>query len=112
MHRQLCAAAALAVASWSLGGAASAQSAVPAADDVGECATVTASARLYYAGYKHVVTLGNHCPRAVSCEVWTNVDPTPHFTLTAKPGESAEVITRVGSPSRDVQAGKVCHFAG
>ena len=73
---------------------------------------MTASARLYYAGYNHVVTLANHCQRAVSCEVWTNVDPTPHFMLRAKPGESTETITRVGSPSREVQAGKLCHVAG
>src|SRR3954453_1685516 len=92
--------------------AAIATPAQPLTDAVGECASVTASARLYYAGYNHVVTLANRCQRAVSCEVWTNVDPTPHFTLSAKPGESTETITRVGSPSRAVQAGKLCRFAG
>jgi len=112
MHRQLIAVAALVFGSASLSGAASAGAAEPLADGVGECASVTASVRMQAVGYNHIVTLANHCQRAVSCEVWTNVDPTPHLTLKAKPGESAETITRVGSPSRDVQAGKLCHFEG
>jgi len=77
-----------------------------------ECAVVSASARLQAYGYAHVVTLTNHCARAVSCEVWTDVDPSPHYTLTAKAGQSAEVITRNGSPARAVQAGKQCRLAG
>ncbi|MEO6602397.1 MAG: hypothetical protein ABIQ16_21125 [Polyangiaceae bacterium] len=76
-----------------------------------DCASVTASTRLQATGYAHVVTLANHCSRAVSCEVWTDVDPSPRYTLSAKPGETAETITRAGSPSRVVQAGKSCHFA-
>ena len=91
---------------------ASAGGAEPLADGVGECASVTAGTRLNAVGYNHVVTLANHCTRAVSCEVWTNVDPSPHLTLRAKAGETAEVVTRLGSPSRDVQAGKACHFEG
>jgi hypothetical protein len=89
--------------------ATSARSAEPLADAVGDCAAVTASVR-YSVGYTHVVTLSNHCERAVSCEVWTNVDPSPHLTVRAKPGESAAVVTRIGSPSRDVSAGKSCHY--
>jgi hypothetical protein len=77
-----------------------------------DCASVTASVRLQATGYAHVVTLANHCSRAVSCEVWTDVDPSPHYTLSAKSGETVETITRAGSPSRVVQAGKSCHFAG
>jgi len=77
---------------------------------VGDCAQVTASARYTGIGYMHVVTLTNGCQRTVTCEVWTNVDPTPHHVLQAKPGKSAEVIVRGGSPSREVQAGKQCHF--
>ena len=76
-----------------------------------ECASVTASVRLQAYGYAHVVTLANHCQRSVSCEVWTNVDPSPHLSLSAKPGQTAETVTRSGSPSRDVQAGKLCRFA-
>ncbi len=73
-----------------------------------ECASVNASTRLEAYGYTHVVTLANHCSAPVSCEVWTNVDPSPHVTLHAKAGESVETVTRRGSPSRDVQAGKLC----
>lgn len=75
-----------------------------------DCARVTAEARNYGYGYNHVLTLSNQCQRAVSCEVWTNVDPTPHLKLDAKPGQSASIIARVGSPSRNVQAGKSCKF--
>lgn len=74
------------------------------------CATVRAGVRMQAYGYAHVVTLANRCQRAVSCEVWTNVDPLPRYTLQAKPGESVEVITRNGSPAREVQAGKRCGF--
>jgi hypothetical protein len=76
-----------------------------------DCASVSASARPQAYGYTHVVTLVNHCSRAVSCEVWTDVDPSPRYTLSAKSGETVETITRAGSPSRAVQAGKVCHLA-
>jgi hypothetical protein len=82
----------------------------PSPQQVDDCASVTASARYMPPGYAHVVTLNNACQRAVSCEVWTDVDPSPHLTLAAKPGKSAEVITRRGSPATAVQAGKVCHF--
>ena len=75
-----------------------------------DCAKVVAEARNYAYGYNHVVTLSNQCQKAVSCEVWTNVDPTPHLTLAAKPGQSSSVVTRVGSPSRVVQAEKNCRF--
>ena len=77
---------------------------------VGDCASVTATARSKAIGYTHIVTLNNGCQRAVSCEVWTDVDPTPHLTLEAKPGKSAEVIVRNGSPASEVHAGKLCHF--
>jgi hypothetical protein len=77
---------------------------------VGECAQVSASARAKAIGYTHVVTLTNTCQRAVSCEVWTDVDPTPRHVLEAKPGKSAEVIARNGSPASEVHAGKACHF--
>ena len=77
-----------------------------------ECASVTASTRLEAYGYSHVVTLTNHCSAPVSCEVWTNVDPSPHVTLRAKVGETVETVTRRGSPSRDVQAGKQCRLGG
>jgi hypothetical protein len=75
-----------------------------------DCASVTAHASYRGSGYAHVVTLTNHCQSAVTCEVWTTVDPSPHVSLHAKPGETVETITRIGSPSSDVQAGKQCRF--
>ena len=36
---------------------------------VGDCASVTASASFKGDGYRHVVTLSNSCQQAVSCEV-------------------------------------------
>ncbi|HEY1535972.1 MAG TPA: hypothetical protein VGF76_18260 [Polyangiaceae bacterium] len=75
-----------------------------------DCAAVTAYASYRGSGYSHLVTLINHCQSAVTCEVWTNVDPSPHVTLHAKPGETVETITRIGSPSSDVQAGKQCRL--
>ncbi len=80
-----------------LAASAVAQAAPPArdgaADDL-DCAKVSAEARNYAYGYNHVVVLSNQCQRPVSCEVWTNVDPTPHLTLEAKPGRTASVVTR------------------
>jgi hypothetical protein len=75
-----------------------------------DCAAVSAHASYRGSGYAHVVTLTNHCQSAVTCEVWTNVDPTPHVALHAKAGETVETVTRIGSPSSDVQAGKQCRF--
>ena len=83
---------------------------VAAADGSTDCASVTAHASYRGAGYAHLVTLTNHCQSAVTCEVWTNVDPSPHVSLHAKPGETVETITRIGSPSSDVQAGKQCRL--
>jgi len=94
------------VACLSLAGTAAAD----APQQVGDCAQVSASARFKAIGYTHVVTLNNACQRAVSCEVWTDVDPTPHHVLEAKPGKSAEVIVRNGSPASEVHAGKSCRF--
>jgi hypothetical protein len=84
---------------------------VAAADGAStDCASVTAHASYRGSGYSHLATLTNHCQSAVTCEVWTNVDPSPHVSLHAKPGETVETITRIGSPSSDVQAGKQCRF--
>ena len=77
---------------------------------VGDCAVVTASASFKGDGYRHIVTLTNTCQRSVACEVWTDVDPTPHHQLQAKPGKSAEVVIRNGSPASAVRADKICHF--
>lgn len=79
-------------------------------EQVAECAAVVASARFIGDGYRHIVTLTNNCRQTVTCEVWTNVDPSPHYTLQANPGKSAEVIVRNSSPATGVQAGKACRF--
>lgn len=106
MKRAMRVACALALAS--AGAALFAGSA--AGQGAADCASVTASTRLEAYGYSHVVTLSNHCAAPVSCEVWTNVDPSPHVTLRANVGETVETVTRRGSPSRDVQAGKLCRL--
>lgn len=74
------------------------------------CATVTAGVRLQAYGYAHVLTLLNQCKRAVSCEVWTDVDPNPHLQLRANAGQSAEIVSRYGSPAREFRAGHQCQF--
>jgi len=82
----------------------------PQQQNANECAKAEASARYVGYGYTHVVTLKNGCTRAVTCELWTDVDATPRATVHVAPGESAEVVTRRGSPSRDVVASKTCSF--
>jgi hypothetical protein len=75
-----------------------------------QCAQVSASVRMEAYGFTHLVSLRNGCDRAVSCEVWTDVDPSPHHALRAAPGETQELITRRGSPAREVSAGSSCHY--
>jgi hypothetical protein len=74
------------------------------------CVEVKASARAEAYGYTHLVTLRNGCDKSVVCEVWTDVDPTPRYTLRARPGETDETRTRAGSPSREVNAQFACHY--
>jgi hypothetical protein len=83
-----------------------AASAVQTAND---CAQVQASARYVGYGYTHVVTLKNTCNKAVECALWTDVDP-ERTTLQADAGQTAELVTRRGSPSREVTAYKSCSF--
>ena len=74
------------------------------------CAVVTASVRSEAFGYKHVVTLRNGCDRPVECQVWTDVDPEPRTAMRAAPGETSEIVTRIGSPASAVSASKECRF--
>lgn len=74
------------------------------------CALASGSVRMEAYGYTHVVTLKNGCTRTVECALWTDVDPEPRTTVTATPGRSAEIITRRGSPAREVTAFKTCRF--
>jgi len=75
-----------------------------------QCARVSAGVRMEAYGYTHVVSLRNECDRPVSCEVWTDVDPTPHQQLRAAPGETQELVVRRGSPAREVNAGSSCQY--
>jgi hypothetical protein len=82
----------------------------PAVKTPGNCAQVTAGTRMEPFGFTHVVTLRNGCDKPVTCDVWTDVDPTPRQTLSAAPGESVDVVTRIGSPASAVTAFKECRF--
>jgi hypothetical protein len=83
----------------------------PTAEPVAnDCAVVTASASYVAYGYNHIITLTNSCKKAVECAVWTDIDPEPRTTLRLLPGESSELVTRRGSPARDVTAFKQCTF--
>jgi hypothetical protein len=81
---------------------------LPPAQQISRCAVVRAEARMEAYGFSHVVVLENGCGVPVSCEVWTDVDPSPRASLDAPPGGRAEVLSRRGSPSRDVTAFKEC----
>lgn len=82
----------------------------PAVQSANECARVQASARYVGYGYTHVVTLKNTCAQTVECALWTDVDPEPRTTVQVDAGQTAEVVTRRGSPSREVTAFKACSF--
>lgn len=98
------------IAWWAAGLCFASTAAADSPQPVADCAQVTASARFKGDGYRHVVTLSNQCQQSVSCEVWTDVDPSPHHTLQANPGKTAEVIVRNGSPATAVRAEKLCRY--
>lgn len=74
------------------------------------CAVARGSVRMEAYGYTHVVTLENGCTKSVECALWTNVDPEPRKGVRAAPGERIEIITRRGSPAREVTALKSCQY--
>jgi hypothetical protein len=80
------------------------------AQDPNQCTKAEATARWIGIGYTHGVTLHNGCERPVACTLWTDVDPEPKQSVQVKPGESADVVTRRGSPARAVTAFKDCSF--
>jgi hypothetical protein len=82
----------------------------PMAQDPNQCSQATAEARWVGYGYTHSVTLRNGCQRAVACTLWTDVDPEPKQSVQVAPGESESVVTRRGSPSRELSAFKNCTF--
>jgi hypothetical protein len=96
------------IGSLSLSGAVLADGVTPV--PVERCTEVRASTRTEAYGYTHVVTVHNRCNKPVVCDVWTDVDPTPKVTLRVAPSESAEIVTRRGSPAREVSAGSQCRY--
>jgi hypothetical protein len=62
------------------------------------CVRYWAEAR-YTVGYDHLVYVANGCPAAMSCVVWTDVNPVGQ-SVVVRPEESAVVLTFRGSPSR------------
>lgn len=79
----------------------------PSADS---CVVARGSTRWEAYGYTHIVTLENGCTKSVECALWTNVDPEPRKGVRAAPGERIEIITRRGSPAREVTALKSCQY--
>jgi hypothetical protein len=73
------------------------------------CTQVTGSVISEAYGYKHVVSVRNGCDKPVECQVWTDVDPTRNV-VQANPGETVQVITRIGSPASEFKALKECRF--
>ena len=45
-------------------------------------------------GYRHVVIIKNKSRDWLSCEVWTDLDPTPHHSARLGPKTNREVIIR------------------
>ncbi|HEY6877658.1 MAG TPA: hypothetical protein VI299_06540 [Polyangiales bacterium] len=82
----------------------------PGAQDPNQCAKAEATTRWVGMGYTHIVTLHNGCAQTVRCTVWTSVDPEPKQSVTAAAGEDVEVVTRRGSPARELSAFKQCSF--
>jgi hypothetical protein len=64
------------------------------------CVRVSAEARYRGLGYEHVVHLENGCDKDVVCLVATDVNPEQQ-TVSVPPGVAADVITFIGSPSRE-----------
>jgi hypothetical protein len=53
----------------------------------------------YTAGYDHLVYVANGCNVAVSCAVWTDVNPVAQV-VAIRPEQSIVVLTFRGSPAR------------
>ena len=62
------------------------------------CVRFWAQAR-YAAGYDHLVYMANGCDLAVSCVVWTDVNPEAQV-VPIRPQETIVVLTFRGSPAR------------
>lgn len=73
-----------------------------------DCYEVRGEARYRALGYNHVVIVTNLCDKALSCQVWTNVDPSPRQSLQVAAKVSAEITTRLGSPAASFSAYAEC----
>ncbi len=59
-------------------------------------------------GYRHVVIIKNKSRDWLSCEVWTDVDPSPKVPVSVGPKGTGEVIVRATSPARSFKAFGEC----
>jgi len=84
--------------------------AVAEAPEATDCLTVRGEARMQAYGYAHAVVVVNGCRREARCEVWTTADPTPRHRLVVRAGETGSVVTRIGSPAREVVPGHQCEL--
>ncbi|NLY95719.1 MAG: hypothetical protein GXY23_17040 [Myxococcales bacterium] len=82
----------------------------PIEQDAPSCVKVRGEPRYQGYGQTHVVVVKNGCDKTVRCEVFTDVDPTPRYTLLVAPGETEEVATRRGSPSSAFRPGYRCEL--
>jgi hypothetical protein len=74
------------------------------------CVVVQATARYLGSGYNHVASAKNQCPRAVECELWSDVDPEPHHVIRLEPQASADTVFRIGSPAYAFRAFYRCRY--
>lgn len=71
------------------------------------CISVTSTSRWVPYAYDHIVTLTNGCSRDATCQVSTDVNPTPTTASVAK-GTTVDVVTFMGSPSATFNARVRC----
>lgn len=55
---------------------------------------ITGEVRPQTGGYRHVVIVKNKTRNWLSCDVWTDVDPTPYKSLRVGPRNTHEVVIR------------------
>jgi hypothetical protein len=82
--------------------------------DVGDgalpsCIEVSGEARFRGYAYDHIVIVTNGCDERARCEVWTNVTP-ERRPVTVEAGRRQEVVTRVGSPARELTPHARCEL--
>ena len=72
-----------------------------------KCVKVRTEARYAAYGYDHVVELENTCDKAMTCDVSTDVNPTP-ASVDLAAGETKSVLTYRGSPASEFKAQVDC----